>query len=251
MWLYYLYDIWYVMHMLICSSPTITLCCSHLRWVGMPDMGRLGFSRWVTSKKSFNFFWISSWFAHHETKKWSSFSQHFQVIFHFVAALWRYPNPFLADWVPYPWRSLSKRSWCAWHVDGTLLMCSTDDKPRHCGANLYHNCHGSFSYVSLSYLIRDWILKMLLYPVQDQTQSHDVVSISKPFQRKKRETELWVIPLVSPVDSETRTLKDCSVQCSPTSVSILSLTLEAEGQHDAEHLKVNEIWVVKRYCSDW
>lgn len=71
MWLYYLYDIWYVMHMLICSSPTITLCCSHLRWVGMPDMGRLGFSRWVTSKKSFNFFWISPWFTHHETKKWS------------------------------------------------------------------------------------------------------------------------------------------------------------------------------------
>lgn len=71
MWLYYLYGIWYVMHMLICSSLTITLCCSHLRWVGMPDMGRLGFSTWVTSKKSFNFFWISPWFAHHETKKWS------------------------------------------------------------------------------------------------------------------------------------------------------------------------------------
>ena len=68
MWLYYLYDIWYVMHMLICSSPTITLCRSHLRWVGMPDMGRLGFSRWVTSKKSFNFFWISPWFTHHETE---------------------------------------------------------------------------------------------------------------------------------------------------------------------------------------
>ena len=135
MWLYYLYDIWYVMHMLICSSLTITLCCSHLRWVGMPDMGRLGFSRWV--------------------------------IFHFVAALWGYPNPFLADWVPYPWRSLSKRSWCAWHVDGTLLMCSTDDNPRHCGANLYQNSHSSFSYVSLSYLFRDWILKMLLYAVQD------------------------------------------------------------------------------------
>ena len=61
---------------------------------------------------------------------------------------------------------------------------------------------------------------------------------------KKKKTELWSVPLVSPVDSEISTLKNVSFQWS-TSVSILSFTLEAEGQHDAEHLH-DEIRVVKR-----
>ena len=162
-----LYDIWYVMHMLICSSPTITLCCSHLRWVGMPDMGRLGFSRWVTSKKSVNFFGV-----HHDShtmrlrNEASRVRNHLPSIFKSSSTLLLVFEDIISQSLPSWLGSLS----LAQPLEEELmcLACRWDF------ADLYDNCHGSFSYVSLSYLFRDWILKMLLisfchdhYPVQD------------------------------------------------------------------------------------